>query len=101
MMGQYIIADDGEVVEAKTMEEWSRFFGDTERRKLAHDTITDGVEVSTVFLGIDHNFGSNGPPVLWETMIFGGPQDGYQERYSSREAALEGHRIAVEIATHA
>jgi hypothetical protein len=38
-----------------------------------------------------------GPRVLWETMIFGLDDDSYQERYTSREAALEGHARAVEI----
>jgi hypothetical protein len=54
--------------------------------------------VSTVFLGVDHDFGG-GPPVLWETMIFNAPDDhpldGYQDRYTSREAAMEGHARAV------
>ena len=51
------------------------------------------VLISTVFLGLDHQWAS-GPPILWETMIFGGPLDGYQERYSSRAAALDGHARA-------
>lgn len=55
------------------------------------------VRVSTVFLGIDHNWG-RGPPVLWETMIFGGPHDEFQERYSSHESAVAGHARAVRIA---
>jgi len=37
--------------------------------------------------------------VLWETMIFGGPNDQeYQERYTSYEDAVEGHKVAVQIA---
>lgn len=27
--------------------------------------------VSTVFLGVDHRFDGEGPPILWETMVFG------------------------------
>lgn len=54
------------------------------------------VAVSTVLLVADHNF-MGGPPVLWETMIFGGPSDcdGSQWRYASRGAAKKGHRDAV------
>jgi hypothetical protein len=49
--------------------------------------ILDVVEVSTVFLGLDHGFSGDGPPILFETMAFwlgpGGP-DGYeQERCST------------------
>lgn len=54
------------------------------------------VRVSTVFLGLDHSFGG-GPPILWETMIFGGPHDGYQRRYTSRDAAFIGHQEACRL----
>ena len=37
--------------------------------------------VSTVFLGLDHAFQSDGPPVLWETLILGGVLDGSMWRY--------------------
>lgn len=50
-----------------------------------------GVLVSTVFLGIDHQY-DDGPPVLWESLVFGGPLDGQQRRYTSRDAALVGHQ---------
>lgn len=55
------------------------------------------VLVSTVFLGIDHGWRSP-VPVLWETMIFGHPDfTDYQERYATREAAMEGHAKAVHL----
>lgn len=56
----------------------------------------DRWQVSTVFLAIDHNWGS-GPPVLWETMVFGPePWTDWQDRYTSREAAEAGHQRVVE-----
>jgi len=55
-------------------------------------TGTGMITVSTVFLGIDHNLGGDGPPVLWETMVFGGALDGEQRRYTSRADALRGHQ---------
>jgi len=48
------------------------------------------VEVSTVFLAIDHSFGQTCLPVLWETMVFGKDEEG-QRRYCSVEAARIGH----------
>lgn len=58
---------------------------------------SDDVQVSTVFLGLDHSFG--GPvPVLWETMIFGGEHDQYCDRYTSHTDALEGHKKACALA---
>jgi hypothetical protein len=46
--------------------------------------IVDGADVlvSTVFLAIDHNFGRDGEPVLFETMVFRG-EEREQYRYST------------------
>jgi hypothetical protein len=55
------------------------------------------VYVSTVFLGLDHSFGE-GPPQLFETMIFGGEHDEYQERYSTWDEAEAGHKKACKLA---
>jgi hypothetical protein len=49
------------------------------------------IRVSTVFLGLDHAF-RGGPPVLWETMVFGGVLDGEMDRYTSKAAAFAGHQ---------
>lgn len=48
------------------------------------------VEVSTVFLPVDHAFGDWGP-MLWESMTFGGPTDLDQRRHHSPEVASAGH----------
>lgn len=56
--------------------------------------IEPGIEVSTVFLGLDHGWG-DGPPILFETMTFGGPHDGDCERYSTWNEAVVGHERAV------
>ena len=52
--------------------------------------------VSTFFLGLDHAFGG-GPPLLFETMIFGMPErsEEYQERCSTWEQAEAMHERAV------
>ena len=71
--------------------------GDINNRRVAKTEFDDGF-VSTVFLGLDHRFGP-GEPVLWETMIFGGPHNEYQKRYTSRATAELGHRKAVALAT--
>ncbi len=54
-------------------------------------------KVSTVFLGLDHNFG-DGPPILWETLVFGGPMNGQQTRCAgSREQAEAMHEKMVQL----
>jgi len=54
------------------------------------------VRVSTVFLNLNHNYSDQGPPVLFETMIFGGKHDSYQDRYTSYEDAMRGHYAVVD-----
>lgn len=58
-----------------------------------------GCRVSTIFMGLDHSFGGNGLPIVFETMIFGGVNDQYQERYSTYKEAEEGHRQAIYLVT--
>jgi len=75
-------------------EGWSLLGDRNGERRVAKDVVvlSDGkkVEVSTVHLVIDHNFGE-GPPLIFETMVFGGAFDEEQERYSTEEEAAEGH----------
>lgn len=92
----YVLADNGQPVLIDNPMAWGKWMMEA-NRAVCKTTVKPGIDVSTVFLGIDHNFGG-GAPVLWETMIFGGAQDGYQERYSSEQEAREGHARAVDLA---
>lgn len=70
-----------------------------EYRRVAFDEI-DLYAVSTVWLGLDHNFAPVGPPLIFETMVFlaGTPEDMGMHRYATREQALAGHEaICAEI----
>ena len=92
---KYILGKNHELVEADLIT-WGRFFEDINNRRVAEDSI-DGARISTVFLGIDHNFGE-GEPLLFETMIFGGKRDGEQWRWHTWEEAERKHReIVAEI----
>jgi hypothetical protein len=56
-------------------------------------------DVSTVWLGLDHGYpapwGNDERPVIFETMVFGGPLAGEMVRYTSREEAKFGHDFMV------
>jgi hypothetical protein len=97
----YVLNAAGEPEQTDDVTTWGLWFENVRNRIVAQDRDerpgAPDVMVSTVFLGLDHNFGGGGPPVLWETMILGGPLDGYQRRYSSRAAALEGHAEACAL----
>jgi hypothetical protein len=36
-----------------------------------------------------------GPPLIFETMVFGGSKDGEMDRYSTKEEAEKGHEAMV------
>jgi hypothetical protein len=99
MTMNYILNADGHPVPCDDPLAWALWMETAERRLLQDlDEGLNGpddpkrVLVSTVFLGLDHNYFSDGPPILWETMVFGGVLDGTQQRYASREEAIVGHQ---------
>lgn len=62
-----------------------------ERRVARSEVPRPPVEVSTVFLGLDHRHFGDGPPILFESMIFGGEHDGWATRYCTKAEAQTGH----------
>ncbi len=90
----YYILKDKEPEQAP-MDVWVRWIIYSENKTVQLTKIQD-VKVSTVFLGIDHAFGY-GNPILFETMIFGGKHDQYQERYSTWDEAVNGHHKACKL----
>lgn len=52
--------------------------------------------VSTVWLGIDHNFSGDGPPLIFESMIFGDDDELEIRRYATWEEARVGHEELVQ-----
>jgi hypothetical protein len=93
-LGKFIIDAKGRPVLCKDLQTWGQFM---EESRQVCDTMVFGYRVSTVFLGIDHNFDDEGPPVLWETMVFPDlPSGEIQERYSSRADAEAGHAATVQ-----
>lgn len=113
-LGQYIESPDGVPIPCYDMQEWNDFL---EHRKHVAKTTVGEHWVSTVFLGLDHQWG-DGPPLLYETMVFENEEkmteevtlpsgavipsrpyheslDDYAQRHSTRELALEWHRHVV------
>lgn len=96
-IGLYILAEDGRTpIQVDDTDAWGRWF---EGSRVGLKTEINGAVVSTIFLGLDHGFPGTDEPILWETMIFDRADlEGYQERYSSHEDAVEGHERAVRLA---
>ena len=95
-MSDYYILKDKIPIKVGMLE-WANNFERIENRRVAETTLDDGVRVSTVFLGLDHSW-TGPPPLVFETMIFGGKHDLYQDRYSTWKQAEDGHERAVKIA---
>jgi hypothetical protein len=78
-----------------SMDEWVRLLGNPEYKRVAEDTVGD-VWVSTIWLGLNHNWYPSGVPLLFETMLWRGTEIVRDPtRYHSEEAALAGHRAIV------
>jgi hypothetical protein len=79
--------------------EWARLMKNNEYKVVAQDVLVEGdepVQVSTIWLGLNMQF-LDGPPLIFETMIFGGRYEGYQWRYPTEAAALAGHDQALSL----
>lgn len=92
-MSDLYILDGHTPVPVTDVAVWGKFFGDRSKRRVARTEIGD-VTVSTVFLGMDHNF-EGGKPILFETMVFGGEHDEYQERCCTWDEAVAMHTRVV------
>ena len=89
-MGMYYDMEGKEI----SVDKWMRLFA--KPRQIAIDLLPNGINVSTVWLGIDHGIGV-GEPMIFETMVF--PQDSWDdmecERYSTKKEARAGHEVLV------
>lgn len=77
---KFILDERGEPVPEPDLIKWAKWFERADNlRRVCNTHVPDDsgrtVTVSTVFLGLDHNFSRRGGPVLWETMVFGGPEE--------------------------
>lgn len=77
-----------------SLYEWSTMYDGDQSGRTVAQTKTGEAFVSTVFLGLDHSFGE-GAPLYFETMIFGGPEDQSQWRYTTWAQAEAGHARVV------
>lgn len=58
-----------------------------------------GYDVSTVWLGFDHRYGGEGPPLIFETLVFTDDPEwsGMCARYATEAEAREGHAKMVSM----
>lgn len=93
-IGMYVLIGQTPVPEPD-IHKWA-FWMESGDRVVFQDHVGSGL-ISTVFLGLDHNHWGEGPPLLFETMIFvdGGDVE-LVDRCSTWLEAEERHKLAVE-----
>ena len=90
---KYYQLNGRDLVEVEDVLEWAEWFENGNIR-VAQTDVTPDTTVSTIFMGINRNPGSE-PPLLFETMVFGGELDGLVWRYATYDEAETGHQTAV------
>lgn len=97
---QYVLDADGNPIEEWDYFAWGRWMEANHDARVVAKTSIGSAEVSTVFLGLDHGFVREGPPILYETMVFGGRLDEECVRYATRAEAVAGHEAICERIMH-
>lgn len=99
MNSRYILIGQTPVLEP-SLEKWAEWFGrsSTDGSRVVAQTEVGASVVSTVFLGLDHQWG-HGPPILFETMIFtDGESEDFQQRCSTwLEAEAQHGRVVAMV----
>jgi hypothetical protein len=99
VMNYYKLSENGETaIPCTAMEASSEL--DNGMRLVARTIIAKDVIVSTTFIPITHRISTKGEPIVWETLVFGGPADGRGRRcHGTREDARRMHDGIVETLT--
>lgn len=98
----WILDDNHNLVEVDLIT-WAKYIEHPDNRVVGYTQINSEVWVSTIFLGIDHRFPSfpPGPPLVFETLVFGGPLNGEGGRWVSYDDAKTNHEMFVKRARKA
>lgn len=80
--------------EGKPLEllEWATRYENVKYRRVIETKLDHHLRVSTIWVGYDINYPDRrATPLIYETMIFGGSEDKYCQRWATEAAALAGH----------
>ena len=79
------------------LSDFAKDFEDMAYRRIGFTSLANGIEISTVWLGIDHGFGNKYRPLIFESMAFHNGRGGDLEcwRYATLEEATIGHKWMV------
>lgn len=89
------VLDDARRVVRGSLADWMAMKVDFENRCRVASTFVGDSHVSTVFLGVNHNFLDDDHPITFETMIFAPGRAEVIGHYATWEEAEAGHAKAV------
>lgn len=92
----FVLDQEGNPVPVNGMQEWGRWH-EHNSAQIAYDEISEDVYVSTIFLGHGIHRSDQVPTRMFETMVFGGKHDQFQLRASTRQEALDHHRMTLDM----
>ena len=95
-MSKFYLLDENKKPYEVPLQESYKVYEDPDMKIVQQEKVGDSF-VSTVFLGLDHSWGDQDGPILFETMIFDGHFDQFQRRYKTYDEALQGHKDTVEM----
>lgn len=103
---------DGKVIPEPNLFKWAEWFEEAHKKEktLIKRTIIENIRISSIFLGLDHDFArvarplpENYQPLIFETMIFDDNKkskiedlNNFQERYRTIEETIKRHNELVE-----
>jgi|SRR5882724_2432606 len=96
MSDYYILDDNGDPVKCHNIYTWAQWLN-SNKKQVSYENV-GGIDVSTVFLGLDHIFVPEykDRPILWETMVFDNKNGlDWQQRFTSKQEALAFHEKVV------
>lgn len=98
----FLLYYDRDGIPLPSVQAWAELNQDWSYKRVARTTVVSAADlavaydVSTVWLGIDHSFGGDGPPLIFETIVFGdGAEDLSGNRYATWNEAVAGHHELV------
>lgn len=103
MSGKYILDKNGEPkllyretrrLNLPMLHKWGKWFEGSRKERVVKQEMVGKYWVSTIFLSLDHSWGE-GPPILWETMVFAG-KSGRGKPVEDMQARCAGGREQAE-----
>ena len=91
---KYVLMGQSAVPEPDLLK-WAEWF-QTANRVVKRTEVPGGL-ISTVFLGVDHNFQGGGPPILFETMTLADGESAGYKLCSTWSEAEKQHDEAVTL----